>query len=124
KPQPSASRAASAAPILVTDSNISIATSSKLEARRLRRGEEAFVSAFLNRQPLRNVVLLGAVRDYGLESAYHRGGFYGCFRQEELIAVALIGRHVSLSGNEEAIPVFANVARLVHHPAPVMALGE
>jgi len=29
-----------------------------------------------------------------------------------------------LSGSEEAIPVFANVARLSHDPAPVMALGD
>lgn len=124
KPQPSAPPAARSTPTLVRDSSISIATSSKLEARRLRRGEEAFVSGFLKRQPLLNVVLLGAVSDYGLESAYHRGSFYGCFRQEQLVGVALIGRHVILSGSEESIPVFANVARLSHDLAPMMALGD
>ncbi len=124
KPQPKTSPAARSMPTLVTDAGLSTATSTKLETRRLHRGEEAFVSAFLNRQPLRNVVMLGAVCDYGLESAYHRGSFYGCFRQGQLIGVALIGRHVMLSGTEEMIPVFANVARLSQEHAPQMVLGD
>lgn len=122
--QPRPSPAAHLKPTLATDASLSKATSAKLETRQFHRGEEAFVTAFLNRQPLRNVVMLGAVCDYGLESAFHRGSFYGCFREGQLIGVALIGRHVVLSGSEETIPVFANVARLCHEHAPQMVLGD
>ena len=122
KPIPASHSAVSAKP--QTKTSAAVATATALEVRRLKRGEEGFVTAFLNRDPLRNVVLLGAVRDYGLESAYHRGSFYGCFRQEKLIGVALIGRHAILSGSEETVAVFANIARLGQEPAPQMALGD
>jgi GNAT superfamily N-acetyltransferase len=97
---------------------------SNLEARRLKRGEERGVCDFLNRQPLRNVVMLSAVGDHGLEDRSHHGSFYGCFRQDQLIGVALIGRHVMLSGGAESVVVFANVARLCHEPELRMVLGE
>jgi predicted GNAT family acetyltransferase len=122
KPQLKTASSPRLTPNLALD--ISAATSSDLTARRLRRGEESVVCDFLNRQPLRNVVLLGAVCDYGLESQYHRGSFYGCFRHEELIGVALIGRHIVLSCSEESVAVFADVARLNHEPEPQMVLGE
>ncbi len=124
KSQHQTSPSARLTPTLATDAHFSKATSSKLEVRRLKRGEENSVSAFLNRQPLRNMVMLGAISDYGLESAYHHGSFYGCFRQAELIGVALIGRHVVWSGSEESVAVFADVVRRSHEPAPQMVLGD
>jgi GNAT superfamily N-acetyltransferase len=123
RPQPQPALATSLPHQLVRDPAIS-ANAPLLEARWLGRSEERFVSEFLNRQPLRNVVMLGAVCDYGLESSLHGGSFYGCFRQEELIGVALIGRHVVLSGSKESVSVFAEVARHCHQSTLQMVLGE
>ena len=93
-------------------------------ARRLLNGEEARVLHFLSLQPLKNVVLIGFIRDHGLESPRHRGTFYGCFRRGRLSGVALIGRHVLLSGDAEAAAVFADVGRLSHGPEIHLLLGE
>jgi ribosomal protein S18 acetylase RimI-like enzyme len=96
----------------------------KLEVRRLVTGEEAAVFSFLNRQPLRNVAMIGFILDHGLESERNRGTFYGCFRNGWLVGVALIGHFVVLSGSEETVPVFADVARLWHEPEIRVLLGD
>ena len=96
----------------------------KLEVRRLVTGEEPAVLNFLNRQPLRNVAMIGFIRDHGLESERNRGTFYGCFRNGWLIGVALLGHFVILSGPEETLPVFADVARLWHEDEIRVVLGN
>lgn len=95
-----------------------------LEVRRLNTGEEPEVLNLLNRQPLRNVFMIGSIRDHGLESARHRGIFYGCFRRNQLIGVALIGHHVVLSDSDETITAFANAARLCHEAELRVMLGD
>jgi len=96
----------------------------KIEVRRLVTGEETSVLNFLNRRPLRNIALIGFIHDHGLESERNRGTFYGCFRNGWLIGVALIGHFVVLSGTEETVPIFAEVARLWHEPEIRLVLGD
>jgi hypothetical protein len=45
--------------------------------------------------------LIGLIQDHGLESPYHRGQFYGCFRGGWLSGVALVGYRVMMSGDRE-----------------------
>lgn len=96
----------------------------KIKARRLVVGEEPQVIEFLNLQPLKNVQMVGLLRDHGLESPYSRGTFYGCFSGGCLVGVALIGHHVLLSGSQQAITIFARIARLVHKQEIYLVLGE
>lgn len=104
-------------PVAVPGANL------KIEVRRLVTGEEPQALNFLNRQPLRNVAMIGFIHDHGLESARNRGTFYGCFRNGWLIGVALIGHFVVLSGSEETVPIFAEVARLWHESEIRLVLG-
>ena len=96
----------------------------KIKARRLVVGEEPQVLEFLNLQPLKNVQMVGLLRDHGLESQYHRGTFYGCFSGACLVGVALIGHHVLLSGSPQAIIIFARIARFLHKQEISLVLGE
>jgi GNAT superfamily N-acetyltransferase len=110
----------SAGQLLMTNASREV----KLTVRRLVSGEEALALDFLNRQPLRYVALIGLLREHGLESPCHRGSFYGCFSDERLIGVALLGHFAVLSGSPDAIVVFANVARLSHETEIRLILGD
>jgi GNAT superfamily N-acetyltransferase len=95
-----------------------------IETRLLKHGEEATVLDSLGRQPLHNVMLRGTILDHGLESAQNRGSFYGCFRKDSLIGVALIGHNILLQGRHEAIIAFADLVRRYHAAEARMLLGE
>jgi GNAT superfamily N-acetyltransferase len=95
-----------------------------LEIRRLITGDEAQALGFLDRQPLENLIMIGLIRDHGLESASNRGTFYGCFFQDQLIGVALMGHCVLLSGSRETIHHFAHLACLTDVSEVRMMLGE
>jgi ribosomal protein S18 acetylase RimI-like enzyme len=96
----------------------------RLKIERLMSGEEAQVVEFLNRQPLKNLQMLGFIRDNGLESERNRGAFYGCFDDGYLIGVALIGHWVLLSGNLPTVAIFARIARFLHRHQVGVVLGE
>lgn len=78
----------------------------------------------LNYWPVKNVMMIGLIRDHGLESSLNRGTFYGCFANGDLIGVALIGHCVLFCGGEETIAAFADIARLYHQPEIRIVLGE
>ncbi len=94
------------------------------ETRKLGPGDEAAARAFLRRRPLDNVLLFGLFHDYGLAHPARRGTFYGHFSGDRLIALALLGHHVLLSGPADALPEFARLARLYHVHELHVALGR
>jgi GNAT superfamily N-acetyltransferase len=96
----------------------------ELHVRPMFSGEESSVLDVLNLQPVRNVIIIGLVLDNGLESAKNRGVWYGCFVDDSLVGVALIGHHVFLSGNDESAKAFADIARLNHESEVQIILGE
>jgi GNAT superfamily N-acetyltransferase len=81
------------------------------ETRKLLAGEEQRTLVYLRRRPLDNAILLGLINDYGLQHPFCRGTFYGHFRDGQLVGVALLGYHVLLSGDLDAVEAFAQVAR-------------
>lgn len=95
-----------------------------LKAERLTAGQEAEVLEFLNRQPLKNVTIIGSVEEHGLSSPHHRGVFYGYREGERLAGIALIGHWVLLSGEARAAATFAAVARRLHESEVEIVLGE
>ncbi|HEY0006803.1 MAG TPA: GNAT family N-acetyltransferase [Pyrinomonadaceae bacterium] len=95
-----------------------------ISTRRLLAGEETEVLRFLNRQPLKNVQMLGLIKDHGLEHPANRGTFYGCFEAGRLICVALLGHCVFLDGPLEAIEALARTAGPSHHPDIHVVLGD
>lgn len=82
-----------------------------IETRLLNHGDESRALASLASEPLQSVMLRGSILDHGLDSDSNRGSFYGCFRDDSIIGVALIGQNILLQGNPEAIAAFADVAR-------------
>lgn len=97
----------------------------RLRTHRFVSGEEARALEFLNRQPLRNLQMIGLIRDHGLEDPRNRGTFYGCVtKDDDLTGVALVGHWVFLSGDEAAVAAFARLARLRHRPEVRVLLGE
>lgn len=96
----------------------------KFATRKLGAEDEAQALAFLRRRPLDNVLLLGLAQDYGLAAASPRSTFYGQFAADgELVALALLGHHVLLSGTPDALPAFARLARLQHTQTLHVVLG-
>jgi ribosomal protein S18 acetylase RimI-like enzyme len=81
------------------------------DTRKLLVGEEQRALVYLRRRPLDNAILLGLINDYGLQHPFCRGTFYGHFRDGQLAGVALLGYHVLLSGDLDAVAAFAQVAR-------------
>jgi uncharacterized protein len=69
-------------------------------------------------------MLRGSILEHGLESAHNRGSFYGCFRDNSLIGVALIGDNILLQGDPAAMVAFADVARRCHASEAGLLLGE
>ncbi|HEV7859126.1 MAG TPA: GNAT family N-acetyltransferase [Pyrinomonadaceae bacterium] len=94
------------------------------EIRRLIAGDESQALSFLDQQPLKNLIMIGLIRDHGLESPSNRGNFYGCFLQDQLIGMALMGHCVLLSGSRETINHFAHLAYLPDVSEVRMMLGE
>jgi ribosomal protein S18 acetylase RimI-like enzyme len=94
------------------------------EIERLRAGDESEALEFLEREPLKNVTLIGWINDYGLESPQHRGEFYAHRENGRLDGLALIGHWVLMSGGERAVHAFANAARLRHQNDVEIVLGE
>jgi GNAT superfamily N-acetyltransferase len=82
-----------------------------IETRLLNHDDEARALASLANEPLQGVMLRGSILDHGLDSGSNRGSFYGCFRDDFIIGVALIGQNILFQGSPEAIAAFADVAR-------------
>jgi ribosomal protein S18 acetylase RimI-like enzyme len=95
-----------------------------MDVRPLEHGEEARALELLSREPVRNVIMRSLLGELGLDGARPRGTFYGCFRGDELSAVALVGRFVFLDGGEHEARAFARVARLRHAAEPSVLLAE
>lgn len=95
-----------------------------LEIRRLINGDELQALCYLNQQPLKNVIMIGLIRDHGLDSPRNRGNFYGCFFQHKLVGMALIGHCILVSGSRETIKHFAPLACLTDKPEVRLLLGE
>jgi predicted GNAT family acetyltransferase len=96
----------------------------KLEIRRLLSGDERQALSFLGQQPLKNSIMIGLITDHGLESQANRGNFYGCFLQNQLIGMTLLGHCILLSGNRETIKRFAQLVCLMDVSQVRMILGE
>lgn len=60
--------------------------------------------------PLHGVLLLGMIADREICDPAHRGRFYGHFEGDQLTAVALLGHHIVIFGDDSALPYFANKA--------------
>lgn len=96
----------------------------KMEAQKLATEDEPKVLEFLGREPLKNLQMLGFIRDHGIVSRRNRGTFYGCSQDGVLVGVGLVGHWVILSGSPESMAVFGRVARLLHKQEVRLVLGE
>jgi len=85
-----------------------------LEVRRLTAEDEPRALAFLRREPLSNFLMIGLMREHGVESRHNRGPFYGCTKGGELVGVALLGEWFLTSGSRASLPLFARAARRLH----------
>jgi ribosomal protein S18 acetylase RimI-like enzyme len=81
---------------------------------------------FLAARPLQTVILSGWIRDHGIVSPFHRGGFYGCRDfQGRLTGVALIGENTLFEvRTDEALRLLAQRAREFSGIRMMMAEGE
>lgn len=94
-----------------------------LTAQRLNQEDQSEVLRFLVERPLQTFGLLGMIHDNGLVSPHNRGDFYA-YRGEgnELEGVALIGYNTIIDArSEEAIQVFADLAKAVVNPFLILA---
>jgi GNAT superfamily N-acetyltransferase len=94
-----------------------------LTAQRLTTENEPEVRSFLAQRPLQTFGLLGLLEDNGLVSPHNRGDFYAYRGPEnELEGVALIGYNTVIDArSEEAIQVFADLAKAVVNPFLILA---
>ncbi len=99
-------------------------SSAQIRVRPMRRGEERLALDALKAHPVENVMMMGLVSEHGFENPEHRGTFYGCLSHGRLIAIALIGHHVLLSGSVESIELFAQIARRNYASEIKVVLGE
>jgi GNAT superfamily N-acetyltransferase len=95
-----------------------------LQIRRLMTGDERQALCFLDQRPLKNLIMRGLIRDHGLESPANRGTFYGCYFQNKLVGMALMGHCTLLSGSLDVIKHFAHLACLTDVSQVRMMLGE
>jgi predicted GNAT family acetyltransferase len=95
-----------------------------LSIRRLEASDVQPTLEFLNREPIKNVLLIGMIRDNGLQSPRNRGIFYGDFTRRQLEGVVLIGHHVCLSARLKEVAGFARIARRDHPSQICMVIGE
>jgi ribosomal protein S18 acetylase RimI-like enzyme len=94
-----------------------------LTAQRLAATDEPEVRGFLAARPLQTFGLLGMIADNGLVSPHNRGDFYA-YRGADgrLEGVALIGYNTVIDArSEEAIQVFADLAKAVVNPFLILA---
>jgi ribosomal protein S18 acetylase RimI-like enzyme len=108
----------------LTQAVLDQAASSPIKACPLSRGQEAEALDFLAAEPLRNVYMLGIIRDNGLVSPLNRGAFYAC-RDEagQIEGVALIGHVTQLDvRTERAMKSFASAAQTC--PSVHVVMGE
>lgn len=105
---------------------IAAKTSLGAKITRLVNGDEARALEFLEREPLKNVTLIGSIGAYGLESSEHRGVFYAYTVNGRITGIALIGHWVlpSCGDDARAVEAFAQVAREHHRSAVEIVLGE
>ena len=94
-----------------------------LTAQRLTTEDEPEVRHFLAQRPLQTFGLLGMIADNGLVSPHNRGDFYAYRGPEnELEGVALIGYNTVIDArSEEALQVFADLAKTVVNPFLILA---
>src|ERR1044072_8997137 len=95
-----------------------------LVTTRLTAQDEPEALRYLAERALHNAVMMGLIRDNGVDSKFNRGTFYGC-RDEAgaLIGVALIGHGVFIDArDEEALRQFAMLAE--RFPRAHMLMGE
>ncbi len=60
--------------------------------------------------PLAGVHLESLIADHGLTPPALRGRFYGCFEQDELKGMALLGHQIMFCAPDAALPHFARLA--------------
>jgi predicted GNAT family acetyltransferase len=91
---------------------------------RLRNETETEVLIFLAERALHNAVMIGLVRDNGIESEFNRGAFYACRdAADALLGVALIGHGVFIDARgEAALQEFARLAQ--EFPRVHLLMGE
>ena len=91
---------------------------------RLRNENETEVLDFLRERALHNAIMMGWVRDNGLESKFNRGTFYGCRDvADALVGVALIGHGIFVDArSENALQEFARLAQ--EFPRVHLLMGE
>ena len=94
-----------------------------LTAQWLTTENRAEVRRFLAQRPLQTFGLLGMIDDNGMVSPYNRGDFYAYRGPEnELEGVALIGYNTVIDArSEEALQVFADLAKTVVNPFLILA---
>ncbi|HYW74086.1 MAG TPA: GNAT family N-acetyltransferase [Pyrinomonadaceae bacterium] len=102
----------------------SLSISEPLIAMRLTEGTKSEALRFLAQRPIQNVVMIGMIRDNGIESEFNRGHFYGCRNPAgSLVGVALIGHAVFIDARrDEALRQFAELAQ--QFPRTHMLMGE
>lgn len=97
----------------------------RLQLRRLTTEDESRALAFLRREPVANFLMIGLMREHGVESRHNRGTFYGCTKGGELVGVGLLGEWFSTSGPRESLSLFARAARRLHAGRiRIVLLGE
>ena len=91
---------------------------------RLRNENETEVLDFLAERSLHNAVMIGLVRDNGIESRLNRGTFYGCRDAAgALLGVAIVGHGVFIDARtDDALREFARMAQ--EFPRAHMLMGE
>ncbi len=78
--------------------------------RRLNELDYREVLAFLSGNPQQGLHLESLITDYGLTSPALRGAFFGCFVNEQLTGVALIGHQILFCAPDENLCHFARMA--------------
>lgn len=78
--------------------------------RELVESDRATALALLAADPVRGVHLRGMIEDNGLESAAHRGRFYGYYEGGRMTGVALLGHYIICYGSDAAFAAFAELA--------------
>jgi ribosomal protein S18 acetylase RimI-like enzyme len=83
---------------------------SQRRVRELSEEDRAEVLSLLSEDPLRSVLLRGMIEDHGICHPSHRGSFFGYYEDDRLAGVALLGHHILIHAEPEALSYFARAA--------------
>lgn len=88
-------------------------TAHAVQVEELTEDDRDAVLAFLSERPIQSVILSGWIRERGIQSAAHRGTFYGCWNAHGILeGVALIGKATMFEAHTNAsLYAFAELAR-------------